>query len=97
MIAAILAIFITYSGPPTALAGWFESLKSPGGGFCCAEADGQDTEYDTADGHYRVPLDGKMVEVPDDRVITEPNLHGHAMVWFDYQKNIRCFIPGAQT
>ena len=96
MIAFILAAFINYTGPSTGLANWFSSLRSAGGGFCCAEADGVDTEYDTAGDNYRVPVEGKMVTVPTDRVLTVPNLHGHAMVWLDYQKNIRCFIPGAQ-
>jgi hypothetical protein len=91
----MLLLLARYDGPPTDLAPWFDSLKSPGGGYCCAKADGHETEYDESSGSYRVPIDGKMVTVPDDRVLKQPNRHGHAMVWLDYQNNIRCFIPGA--
>ena len=73
---------------------WFDSLRSERG-FCCSEADGRETEYETRDGHYRVPVNGIWTDVPDDAVITEPNKFGRALVWLDTQDNIRCFIPGA--
>jgi len=85
----------SYSGPKTDLTPWFESLKSSGGGYCCAQADGRETEYDMKDGHYVVSINGKSVQVPDDRVLTQPNRHGHAMVWLDYKGDIRCFIPSS--
>jgi hypothetical protein len=47
--------------------------------------------------HYRVRLDNKWVDVPDEAVITEPNRAGRTMVWpmrFDEQISIRCFMPG---
>ena len=87
----------SYSGPKTELTPWFESLKSAGGGYCCAQADGRETEYDTKDGHYVVPINGKTVQVPDDRVLTQPNRNGRAMVWLDSTGNIRCFIPADST
>ena len=95
MLATIALLLITWHGPPTVLSGWFESLSSPGGGYCCAQADGRDTDYTTRDGHYVVPIDGVATIVPSDRVIKAPNLHGSAMVWLDPQHKIRCFIPGA--
>jgi hypothetical protein len=91
-VAAIIA-FVSYSGPKTDLTPWFDSLRSPGGGFCCAKADGRDTDYDTKNGKYTVVINGKTVVIPDDRVLTVPNLHGHAMVWLDYQGAVRCFLP----
>lgn len=94
---ALLFMLVTYSGYPTALSSWFESLHSLGGGYCCAKADGRETEYDQLGNHYRVPLGGKMVEVPDDRVLSQPNLYGRALVWLTPTGKIRCFIPGAQT
>jgi hypothetical protein len=72
---------------------WFDSLKS-GKGFCCAEADGRETEYDIRESRYWVPVNGVWTEVPDDAVITEPNKAGRPMLWLDPLQNIRCFIPG---
>lgn len=85
---------------------WFDSLASKKG-LCCSFADGvkvEDVDWDTKDGHYRVRLDGKWIDVPDAAVITEPNRFGPAVVWpySDYEDytgastgtQIRCFMPG---
>lgn len=88
---------------------WFDTLRSKKGP-CCSDADGsviKDTDWDTADGHYRVFIEGKWLVVPDDAVIKEPNLYGPTMVWpirsngqtYGYNVNgavvdIRCFMPG---
>ena len=88
-----------YANSP--LKGWFESLRSKGGGPCCADADGtalDDVDWDTSNGHYRVRLLGDWIEVPDDTVITEPNRAGRTMVWPYYVNGramIRCFMPGS--
>jgi hypothetical protein len=66
------------------LNGWFRSLKSPGGGYCCDGSDGMrldDVDWESKDGKYRVRIEGKWVDVPPDSVITDPNLAGTAMVW----------------
>jgi hypothetical protein len=50
------------------------------------------------DGHYRVRLEGRWIDVPDDAVVTEPNRAGRTMVWpmrFDGETFIRCFMPGS--
>ena len=52
------------------------------------------------EGHYRVRLDNKWVDVPDEAVITEPNRAGRTMVWpmrFDEQISIGCFMPGSMN
>ncbi len=41
-----------YANSP--LKGWFESLRSQKG-YCCAEADGRETEFDMRDNRYWVP------------------------------------------
>jgi len=95
-----------YAGSP--LKPWFDSLRSPGGGPCCSDADGtalKDTDWDSKDGHYRVFIQDKWWDVPDDRVITEPNKFGRTMVWPVYHSpyggpmviEIRCFMPGSMT
>ncbi len=82
---------------------WFESLHSKGGGPCCANADGlelTDVDWDTRDGHYRVRIQGQWIDVPDDRVITEPNRTGRTIVWPYYINGrpfVRCFMPGTMT
>jgi hypothetical protein len=73
---------------------WFESLKSAKG-FCCAEADGRDTEYEIRGSSYWVPVNGVWTEVPGEAVITGPNKAGRPILWLDPLQNIRCFIPGS--
>jgi hypothetical protein len=62
---------------------WFNRLAS-GKGLCCSFADGlvvSDVDWESKDGHYRVRLEGRWIDVPDDAVITEPNRAGRTMVW----------------
>ena len=86
-----------YAGSP--LKSWFDSLRS-GKGPCCSDADGfavADPDWESKDGHYRVRLDGQWIPVPDDAVITVPNLAGRTMVWpikDALGTSIRCFMPG---
>jgi hypothetical protein len=81
---------------------WFDNLAS-GKGLCCSFADGMalsDVDWESANGHYRVRLDGQWIDVPDDAVITEPNRAGRTMVWpmkSPLGTSIRCFMPGSMT
>lgn len=90
---------------------WFEELHSSKGP-CCSDADGalvKDADWDTIKGsdgiaHYRVRIEGKWIDVPDEAVVREPNLYGQTIVWGSrswYQNDstwiIRCFIPGPMT
>lgn len=80
---------------------WFRNLKPyTNSAPCCDEADGVQVEgddYETRDGHYWLRLDGEWQEVPDDRLITEPNRLGTAFVWTygGGRRGIRCFMPAA--
>src|ERR1700730_17755438 len=65
-----------YANSP--LKGWFESLRSQKG-YCCAEADGRETEFDMRDNRYWVPVNGVWTAVPDEALITEPNKLGRPM------------------
>jgi hypothetical protein len=79
---------------------WFNRLQS-GRGLCCSSADGfavSDVDWESKDGHYRVRLENKWIDVPDDALITEPNRTGRTMVWpsrFNSKIFIRCFMPGS--
>lgn len=79
---------------------WFDSLKS-GRGPCCSDADGtalSDPDWEMASGGYRVRIEGEWHDVPDDALLTQPNMDGRAIVWPMYRDGkqvIRCFIPGA--
>jgi len=47
-------------------------------------ADGEavaDPDWESKEGHYRVRLDNKWVDVPDEAVIIEPDRAGRTMVW----------------
>lgn len=88
---------------------WFDSLRS-GFGPCCSDADGTalaDVDWESKDGHYRVRLGGRWIEVQDHAVIAGPNRAGRTMVWpmtGTIEPNgtlrsldgitIRCFMPG---
>jgi hypothetical protein len=57
-------------------------------------------DWDTRDGDYRARPDEQWVVVPDDRVITQPNRVGRAIVWPQYLNSkpiLRCFMPGTVT
>lgn len=81
---------------------WFDSLRS-GKGPCCSDADGSavsDVDWESRSGHYRVRLDEKWFDVPDEAVITGPNRIGRTMVWplrLESGVLIRCFMPGSMT
>ncbi len=89
----------------SAMKPWFDSLKS-GKGPCCSDADGtalSDVDWEAKDGHYRVRIEGQWVDVPDNAVLTQPNLVGRTMVWPVYYRSelnpvrveIICFMPGS--
>jgi hypothetical protein len=86
---------------------WLHSLRS-GKGPCCPATDGvalADVGWESRNGHYRVRVEGAWWQVPDDAIITEPNLAGRAMVWPIYnwgldgleRVEVQCFIPGGMT
>ena len=53
---------------------WFNHLAS-GRGLCCSMADGEavaDPDWESKEGHYRVRLDNKWIDVPGEAAITEP-------------------------
>lgn len=84
------------------LDGWFKSLKSNGGAYCCDGSDAtslDNVDWDSKDGRYRVRIKGAWVDVPDGAIINEPNLDGQTMVWPIWGPNgsvgVRCFIPGS--
>jgi hypothetical protein len=86
---------------------WFRSLHSKGGAPCCDAGDFDtgsakrldDIDWESKDGHYRVRLGGKWIDVPDTAVVPGANRSGAAMVWPFHQNGelvgIRCFMPGA--
>ena len=86
---------------------WFRSQKVPAGPHagqsCCNEADGVYAEEDMRDGKFWVRFDAHgtavdWMEVSSDVVLSVPNLHGRAVVWYWWENGkarIRCFIPGA--
>jgi|SRR6185312_8734947 len=82
---------------------WLKTLKNKHQVPCCDGSDAtrlSDVDWDTKDGHYRVRLDGKWVDVPDEAVIEEPNRAGQTLVWpwfKDGEMRPRCFLPGSMT
>lgn len=74
------------------------------------------TDWESREGHYRtkIPKTGSdferarkgatvemmWVDVPEDAVLTVPNLEGETMVWpmYGYMgASVRCFMPGSMT
>ena len=91
-----------FAGTDPELKAWFDRLTSKRGP-CCSDADGyalSDVDWESKDGHYRVRLEGKWYDVPNDAVITEPNRVGRTMIWpirYPGMIQIRCFLPGAMS
>lgn len=82
------------------LDGWFKSLHSRGGAWCCNGEDAEEAEWDTGTGKYRVFVEGQWIDVPADAVVEGPNKVGGARVWLYYtngRPNVRCFLPGELT
>lgn len=86
---------------------WFDGLASKKG-LCCSFADGvtiKDVDWDTLGSHanggsgYRVRIDGRWIEVPQDALVAEPNKYGSAVAWpyvdGSGATQIRCFMPGS--
>lgn len=86
---------------------WYGSLKSEGGGPCCdgPEVDAiklSDPDWRIGPNGYQVKLDGPAspwIDIPDDRVVKEPNRAGPAIVWpgawVNGVKTVRCFLAGS--
>lgn len=81
---------------------WLTGLHDGNGISCCDATEAlriDDPDWDNDNGHYRVRLEGRWIDVPDKAVINEPNRYGPALVWPYYINGqlgaIRCFLPGA--
>lgn len=78
---------------------WVSTRKNHNGVPCCDIADGHrldDVDWKSDDDSYSVRIDGEWVKVDSDKVLTEPNKIGSAMVWI-WHSQIMCFIPVAGT
>ena len=93
-----------YANTDPEIKDWVKRLTDKSGQGCCATADGYPADYDwnVADNHYRVQIEGEWYDVPPEAVVDGPNRLGHATVWYwwdwstDGKKthHIRCFLPG---
>jgi hypothetical protein len=80
------------------LDGWFKSLHSKSGAWCCNGDDAEEAEWDIFGDKYRVRLEGKWIDVPDEAIVEGPNRVGGARVWSMHQDGgpaVRCFLPGS--
>jgi hypothetical protein len=80
------------------LDGWFKSLHSKAGAWCCNGDDAEEAEWDTSGGKYRVKIDGQWIDVPSEAIVEGPNKVGGARVWRSYadgHPGVRCFLPGS--
>ena len=79
---------------------WVKGLRNKSGGGCCDTADGYpaEAEWDVGASKFRVRIDGKWLDVPENAILDGPNKLGYAMVWYIAddvgQPMIICFIPG---
>lgn len=101
----VVILLILFVGPARGhdhgrvLSPWYQQLKS-GKGPCCDGSDYNhvaDVDWKRDGGHYQVRLEGQWVDVPDEAVLTGPNLDGRTLVWPTWSNGlraIRCFLPG---
>ncbi len=84
-----------------------QNLKS-NKGPCCSTTDRValvDVAWENVSHHYRVRIEGKWWDVPDDAVVVIPNKSGRTMVWpiytwgFDGLESVevQCFMPGGMS
>lgn len=85
----------------TALDDWYATLASAKGSCCGGpKVDATilaDVDWESKGGHYRVRIEGQWHDVPDDAVLSVPNLDGRTLVWPIKGwggLTIRCFMPG---
>lgn len=77
---------------------WFESLQQPGThGYCCSISDCHMTNYRVTPNGYEVPIDGRWVPVPPDKVLDHvDNPTGHGVVCYLVPDEIMCFVRAAE-
>jgi hypothetical protein len=110
--AAVGALLVPLSAPARDTTGlsqtlsaemneWVRGLHSPGGAWCCDEADGIDPVWETTGDGYRVKFQGEWLTVQPTALITAPNRLGVARAWIgftaDTKPYVRCFLPGPTT
>lgn len=116
MIALVFSVRISPAHSPERpdLNGWFADLANGKKQPCCDGSDAdvlKDSDWESKDGHYRVFIEGKWWDVPDEAVVIGPNKFGRTMVWPIIYRNysaddrtgqwsvdrivIRCFMPGS--
>lgn len=76
---------------------WFQSLKIPGSQTsCCDLSDCHVVEYDMHGDHYRAFIEGKWIDIPNEKVLNIGNPIGQGIAcyshWQDFPVNIFCFV-----
>jgi hypothetical protein len=103
---ALLLVALLVNAPSSAdpdLSPWFQSLKSPMGMSCCAQADGHilhDSEWRAVKDGYEVLINGAWVPVPAESVLQRAdNPTGGAVVFYPPSgaPPIYCFVRPAET
>lgn len=103
-IGLVVAAWPVRAQQPLDFGKWISGLRNPVTNvLCCDTADGEFVEWEFKDESYSVYLKGEWRQVPPDAVLSVPNLHGRAIVWWwndcspgrECRLKIRCFLPGA--
>ena len=77
---------------------WFESLQEPGThNSCCSIADCHLTSYRATANGYEVPIDGRWIAVPPERVLQHvTNPTGGGVVCYLVPDEIMCFVRATE-
>ncbi|HUN50291.1 MAG TPA: hypothetical protein VMU42_04215 [Candidatus Sulfotelmatobacter sp.] len=77
---------------------WFQSLQQPGTqSSCCSIADCHLTSYRTTANGYEVPINGRWIAVPPDRVLQHvANPTGSGVVCYLVPDDIMCFVRATE-
>jgi hypothetical protein len=86
--------------------GWMMALQNSAGVLCCSITDTnvvKDVQWDTwrdpkGISHYKIFVEEGWLQVPDDKVVHEPNKYGVPLAWLYHSDGIpevRCFLPGS--
>lgn len=108
LLAALLAspVLAHFHGDHQELNAWVSQLQSRKHVRCCSLDDGtllSEPDWETQNkpfSHFRVHIEDKWVDVPDDTLVDGANRADHALVWINHlngEPYVRCFMPGTMT
>lgn len=88
-----------YAAVPAPIRACFKAQRNALNTPCCDGADAtrvEDPDWGQNDKGYWVRINGKVIQIPADRLAQGKPCVGYAVVWF-YNGNLQCFMAGSRS